>query len=150
MSFLIAGKHWGGQDSPLWRGVIELPFTCYGLTPTVRPDATTRVDPDTEIILERTLTLTCGFDGVPTPDVTWTQNNTIELMSDNDSRITTTTTANAGGSRVATLEITGIDRDGGGLYTCGFNNSVGDREVSVTTVLILSEQALVSIVGVDS
>ena len=110
----------------------------FGLTPTVRPDATTRVGPDTEIILERTLTLTCDFDGVPIPDVTWTQNNTIEL-SDSDPRITTTTTANAGESRVATLEITGIDRDGGGLYTCRFNNSLGVREVIVTTVLIFSE-----------
>ena len=85
-----------------------------------------------------TLTLTCDFDGVPIPDVTWTQNNTIEL-SDSDPRITTTTTANAGESRVATLEITGIDRDGGGLYTCSFNNSVGVREVNVSTVLIFSE-----------
>ena len=113
-------------------------FICYGLTPTVRPDATTREEAGTEFILGRILTLTCDFDGVPIPDVTWTQNNTIEL-SDSDPRITTTTTANAGGSRVATLEITGIDRDGGGLYTCRFSNSVGDREVIATTVLIFSE-----------
>ena len=134
---MIAGKHMMVLCGDVSLSLI--PFICYGLTYTVRPDVTTRVDADTEFILGRTLTLTCDFDGVPIPDVTWTQNNTIEL-SDSDPRITTTTTtANAGQSRVATLEITGIDRDGGGLYTCRFSNSVGDREFNVSTVLILSE-----------
>ena len=115
-------------------------YLCYGLTPTDPPEGISTEAASREMILGSNLTLSCDFDGAPIPDVTWIQNNTIEL-SDSDPRITTTTTttANAGGSRVATLEITGLDRDGGGLYTCRFSNSVGDDEVNVTTVLILSK-----------
>ena len=104
-----------------------------------RPEVRTTEAASHFIILGRDLRLSCNFDGVPIPDVTWIQNNTIEL-SDSDPRIIITT-----GNDVSTLQITGTDRNGGGLYTCRSTNSVGSREVDVTTVMILSEYRLVPV-----
>jgi hypothetical protein len=76
------------------------------------------------------LTLTCNIDGVPTPSATWIQNRTIEL--NNSATITLE-------NGVSTLHIEELGRDDGGLYTCGFNNSVGTVNFTVTTILILGK-----------
>jgi hypothetical protein len=99
-----------------------------------RPEANTNEpNPNQQLHLGGDLGLSCFFEGVPTPTVTWVQNGTIQV-NESDSRISV---ASVSGS--STLQITELGRDDGGLYTCSFSNVLGNLDVNVTTVLILSE-----------
>ena len=97
------------------------------------PEATTTEVAYREIGLGRTLTLSCDFDGNPTPSVTWLLNNTEVVNPDADG--VTITTENG----VTTLMINGLGRDDGGVYSCNFNNSVNTLQVNASEVLVLSK-----------
>lgn len=100
------------------------------------PEAITRENAMRSINLRGALTLRCDFDGVPIPSVVWVHNSTIELDETANSRITISTDVDGGFS---VLSINDVGRDGGGLYTCRFNNSVGVVSINVTTVFILGK-----------
>ena len=121
-------------------GVLHVMHTCtymYILTHAhVFPDppvATTTEAANEDIVLGGELVLTCYFDGIPTPSVTWLLNNTEVVNPDADG--VTITTENG----VTTLMINGLGRDDGGVYSCNFNNSVNTLQVNTTEVLVLSK-----------
>lgn len=80
----------------------------------------------------RNMSLTCIFDGYPTPTVTWIHNVTIEL-NNSDPQINISI-----GDGFSTLQISSVQVDDGGLYECQHSNSLGVH-VSSITVFILSE-----------
>lgn len=96
------------------------------------PEVSTQEDDMQDVSLGGTLTLTCSFEGVPTPTVSWTQNNT--NIDESDPRVTFTTATN-----LSTITIINIGRDGGGVYGCVFNNSQGTLVTNVSTIRILSK-----------
>ena len=94
-----------------------------------------------EVQLDGTLSLTCSFDGIPTPSVVWLHNGTIEL-TDSDSRVSISNAPEGGSNPAArrtVLTVSDIRRDDGGVYTCRFNISDEVFSINATTVLILSE-----------
>ena len=95
--------------------------------------------------LDGTLSLTCSFDGIPTPSVVWLHNDTIEL-TDSGSRVSISDTPEGGSNPAArrtVLTVSDIGRDDGGVYTCRFNISDQVFSVNATTVLILSKSTAI-------
>ena len=73
-----------------------------------------------EVQLDGTLSLTCSFDGIPTPSVVWLHNDTIEL-TDSDPRVSISDTHEGGSnpaSRRTVLAISNVEEDDEGIYTC--------------------------------
>ena len=107
-------------------------------------EGTTEEAPMQEVQLNDTLSLTCSFDGVPTPSVVWLHNNTIEL-TDSDPRVSISNAPKGGSNPAArrtVLTVSNIGRDDGGIYTCRFNVSEDFVEVNATTVRITSMQVI--------
>ena len=90
-------------------------------------------DPSQENInLGDAFSRTCTFVGVPFPDVTWYQNNTIELVS-GVGGVTIDITGSS-----TTLSVAAVDRNSGGSYLCFLENVVGS-EMQSFGITILSE-----------
>ena len=79
--------------------------------------------------LRGVLTLSCDFDGVPTPTVEWLHNGI--LLSDSDPNVTITTDADS-----SLLELTNLQRDSDGQYVCRGTNVVGDDSIMVEITIM--------------
>ena len=88
------------------------------------------------IQLNGTFSASCSFVGVPIPNVIWTQNSTVEL-NESDPSVSITT-----GNNESALMIFDLGRDGGGIYSCVVNNSLGSPAINVTNVFVLGKYCL--------
>ena len=69
--------------------------------------------------LGQTLTLSCSYDAIPTPSVTWMRD--AEVLSD-DNRTSVTLDPD---SRSSELTVDELQQEEGGAYVCLFTNEVG-------------------------
>ena len=88
-----------------------------------------------QIFLSAALHLTCGYVGVPAPDLQWLHNS-----SNIDINSTSGVTISGGqeSDNSFSIVIDAVDWDSGGTYTCRANNSLGIDEF-VYTVLIVGK-----------
>ena len=109
----------------------------------VAPEVTARNDTMMahRIILGEELRLSCGYMGVPGPNVQFYQNDSMLLM---DGMNGATIIGGAPSDNEITLVIAAVGRMSGGTYTCRASNSVGMDEV-VYSVTILGNSSTVTL-----
>lgn len=86
-----------------------------------------------EISVNETLSLTCRFDGVPTPSVVWLHDNSI-IREKSDPRVSILID-NA--NRIAVLNITNATITDIGIYSCAFTSLNDTFILTVTTLIII-------------
>ena len=79
--------------------------------------------------LGHTLTLSCSYDAIPTPSVTWMRDAVV--LSD-DSRTSVTLDPD---SRSSELTLDELEREEGGAYVCMFTNEVGGGVASIAVTV---------------
>lgn len=63
------------------------------------------------------LILSCNFDGVPIPTIQWLHNGTV--LTNMEDTVTITGDSNS------TLQLSNLNRNGGGVYSCEAENDLG-------------------------
>ena len=91
---------------------------------TVAPDVATPVMSPHLSPVNGTLTLSCTYNAVPPPTITWSHEGS--PLDPNDPRITITSTTSR-----SDLSRDDLGRGEGGTYTCGATNVVGSSSVNI-------------------
>ena len=99
-------------------------------------------NPEQIITLDSTLSLSCDYEGFPLT-VIWLHNDTKLDVSDHP-RVSITYNIMLPNSTLmrSQLEITNVERENGGIYACRANNSAQLAQITVSTVIIISESKL--------
>ena len=79
--------------------------------------------------LGQTLSLSCSYDAIPTPSVTWMRD--AEVLSD-DNRTSVTLDTDSFSSELTLDE---LEREEGGVYVCLFTNEVGSGVSSIVVTV---------------
>ena len=83
--------------------------------------------------IHTTLTLTCEYDGVPSPNITWTMNGT--QLDETNPNITITNVTLARYNRTTTLTWLNIPLEGRGTYFCITSNLRGTDNASFDVLI---------------
>ena len=94
-------------------------------THTDAPDVTTTVPSPHLVPRGTTLTLSCDYDSVPPPTITWLHNGS--PLSPTDPRVTISSTDSQ-----STLMHTNLGENEGGTYICNASNVVGSNSVDIS------------------
>ena len=92
------------------------------------PDVITTVPSPHLIPRGTTLTLSCDYDSVPPPTITWLHNGS--PLSPTDPRVTITSTDSR-----SDLMRTNLGENEGGTYTCNASNVVGSNSTDINVVV---------------
>lgn len=87
-----------------------------------------------QIFRSAALHLTCGYVGVPSPDVQWLHNGSI-IDINSTSGVTISNSGGQEGDNSFSIMIDAVDVDSGGTYTCRANNSLGIDEFEYTVLI---------------
>ena len=93
------------------------------------PEVTTTLGPIETFNVNSTLTLQCGFMGIPYPSLEWNHNGL--LLSDSIDSITITNTSNMS-SYTSVLEWMYVPIDAAGIFICVATNNLGSANTSIT------------------
>ena len=97
-------------------------------THTDAPDVTTTVPSPHLVPRGTTLTLSCDYDSVPPPTITWLHNGS--PLSSTDPRVTITSTDSR-----SDLMRTNLGENEGGRYICSASNVVGSNSTDINVVV---------------
>lgn len=107
---------------------ILLHVSCFNLLLSDVPDVITDF-PVQYYFVNDTLTLSCYFDGVPTPSVVWTQNDTAIDVSNPKVSVNSSNSS-------TTLTIQESNLDWSGVYSCDVSNVEGSRRINITVFVV--------------
>ena len=95
-------------------------------THTDAPVVTTTLSSPQSIPRGSTLTLSCDYESVPSPDITWLLNSS--PLPSMDPRITSTESRSE-------LMLGALEESEGGTYTCSASNIVGDSSLDIEVIV---------------